>query len=75
MLLEKNADVNKITKDGWTALMGAARKGHLKIVELLLEEGADVKMRNDEGKRALDYAEESGNLEMIELLGRFIPRD
>ena len=38
-LLKEGADVNARTKDGWTALMGAAYIGRNDIVKVLLEHG------------------------------------
>ncbi len=47
-LLEKGADANATREDdGWTALMLAAKGGHLEIVETLLSKGADVNATRD----------------------------
>ena len=42
LLLEAGANVNATAEDGWTALMLAARNGHVEIVNLLLEAGAKI---------------------------------
>ena len=42
LLLQKCADVNNRSNDGYTALILASEYGHDKIVELLLKEDADV---------------------------------
>ena len=39
-LLAAGADVNAKEKEGWTALMLAAEKGHTEIVQLLKQAGA-----------------------------------
>jgi len=67
LLLDKGADVNAKADSGWTALMGAAWKGHLGVVKLLLEKGAKV----DEGKddlTAIGAAAGGGHLEVVKLL-------
>lgn len=46
-LLSSGADVNLRDKDGWTALMYAARyQNSLNIVNMLIEKGAHVRVRN-----------------------------
>jgi ankyrin repeat protein len=40
-LIATRADVDRTSKNGWTALMYAAHEGHRKPVELLLDAGAD----------------------------------
>uniref|UniRef100_A0A7N4PHI5 Ribonuclease L n=1 Tax=Sarcophilus harrisii TaxID=9305 RepID=A0A7N4PHI5_SARHA len=63
-LYEKGAEVNlgrqtseeqkKLRKGGCTALMDAARKGHIDVVKILLEKmGADVNARDNMGRNAL----------------------
>jgi ankyrin repeat protein len=42
VLLESSADVNARARNGWTALTGATRMGHLDAMKLLLGAGADV---------------------------------
>lgn len=47
LLLESGADVNRRDRDGWTALMYAARyQNSLGIVNSLIENGAYVRVRN-----------------------------
>ena len=55
-------------KDGWTALMLASDKGHLKVVKLLLEKGANANAQNNNGETALMVASEKGHLEIVKLL-------
>lgn len=55
-LIEWGADVNTTDSKGMTALMAAARVGHVEAVKLLLDEGADVRRVEENGKSALHYA-------------------
>ena len=54
--------------DGMTALMYAAREGHVEIAQILLEEGADVSKICGDKKTALTFAEENGNIDISDLL-------
>ena len=53
---------NAKNRYGRTALMEAARKGHLAVVEALLAAGADVHERNKFGQTAADWALEHSHL-------------
>ena len=55
-LLSYEADANKQTNDGWTALMRAARRNNKDIVILLLDNGADTTLTNNKGKTAEQLA-------------------
>ena len=55
-LIERGADVNAATDDGYTALIYAAYSGHAKIVKELIERGADIDATNNYGSTALIYA-------------------
>lgn len=55
-LIEKQIDVNKVYKNGWTALMMAAQRNDAQIVRLLLDNGANKSIKNNEGKVAAFYA-------------------
>ncbi|CCX10138.1 Similar to Ankyrin repeat domain-containing protein 50; acc. no. Q9ULJ7 [Pyronema omphalodes CBS 100304] len=55
--------------DGLTALFHAARKGHLKTVELLLERGAEVDSKDKNGRTPLSFAAKAyGSFETVKLL-------
>jgi hypothetical protein len=50
------AELDSPDKAGWTALMYAARGGHLEIARLLLERGASVNASNSKGWTPLMFA-------------------
>ena len=50
------AELDTADKAGWTALMYAARGGHLDVARLLLERGASVNASNSKGWTALMFA-------------------
>lgn len=74
-LLENKVDVNFQKKDGGssgqTALIGAAKGGHLDIVKLLYSHRADPGRTDNAGKTARDHADESGHEEVVEFLKAF----
>jgi len=55
---------------GWTALQGAAMRGHTELVHFLLERGAQVNAAGAEqnGRTALQGAAENGHLDTVQLL-------
>lgn len=76
-LIKQGADVNAHTGDDWvegeSALMFAARRGYVDIVELLIDAGATVDGRAwadfpRHGIPLLRYALEGGSLKIVELL-------
>jgi ankyrin repeat protein len=67
-LLNKGATTNADDEDGQTALMFAARKGYMDIVQILLAKGADVKAKSHYGATALMWAEMNRHYEIAELL-------
>jgi ankyrin repeat protein len=70
VLLADGAEVNGISSDRWTALMGAAKNGHTDTVHLLLEQGADPNVRNHLGSTAIMYAVGKRYREIVYLLLR-----
>eukprot|EP00929_Paragymnodinium_shiwhaense_P000360 TRINITY_DN100606_c0_g1_i1.p1 TRINITY_DN100606_c0_g1~~TRINITY_DN100606_c0_g1_i1.p1 ORF type:complete len:368 (+),score=35.20 TRINITY_DN100606_c0_g1_i1:99-1202(+) len=55
-------------KEGDTALIAAARAGHVAVVRLLLKAGADSQATNLDGNTALDVAGQHGRGEVIDAL-------
>ena len=72
MLLERGAEMEERTTDGYTALILASRWGRTEIVNLLLEEGADGLARDEFGKSAAYYARKEGRLAALQLLQRHV---
>ncbi len=68
LLLEMNADINRRNRQGKTALMFAAEKGHGEIVQLLVEKGATINDRDRKKKSAADYAAISGHADILKYL-------
>jgi len=60
-------DEVEITR-GWTALIWAAKRGHLATVSLLLELGANPALRDDRGLSAADWARVGRHSEVAALL-------
>ncbi len=68
-MLEQGVDINAHAPFGGpTALIVAARFGHVAIVEALLEHGADVNAEDDYGQTALYFAKKNSKVRVIELL-------
>ena len=67
-LVEKGADVNAKSNQGWTALMGAAWDGHFEMVKFLISQHADANMRNSSGESAFDIAVKKGHTEISAFL-------
>ena len=65
MLLRRGADINKIQRDGSTALHAAAFFGHPHVVRLLLEYGARTDVKNTWQQTAL---QESHSTEITNLI-------
>ncbi len=67
LLIDRGAEINLANKQGGTALMAAANKGHVNATRLLLAEGADHTLKAHD-KTAFDWSLASGNAETIFLM-------
>ncbi|KAH3837467.1 NAD-capped RNA hydrolase NUDT12-like isoform X2 [Dreissena polymorpha] len=56
LYIKGNVDLNERNERGWTALMFAARNGHLHVVRELVQHGCDTSVINSTGQTALDIA-------------------
>lgn len=68
-LLNKGAELNSVSDEGWTALMYASRNCSEKAVRFLLERKADVNLADRYGRTALIYAAMNGCLPVVRVLG------
>ena len=71
-LLAKGADVNRAQKYGWTPLLMAAKKGHVKVVSALLAKGADVNQVTKNGATPLSIAKAKGHTTIVELIENYL---
>jgi ankyrin repeat protein len=70
LLVSRGAQVNKVDRNGRTAMMLAILDGYntIEIIQILLGAGAEINIRDSEGKSALDHARDYGNEEVEQLL-------
>ena len=69
-LLAKDVDRNALAPNGYTALMLAARGGHMEASIALLYADADVGIKGPTGETALSIATAKKNEELVKLLKR-----
>lgn len=62
------ANLNIQDKGGYTALMYAAAKGNIEIVEILLKNGADKNLKTAKENTALYFAEKNNFSNIVKLL-------
>ncbi|RUS80520.1 hypothetical protein EGW08_011704 [Elysia chlorotica] len=67
-LLKRGADVNSVTKKGYSCLHHAALWGRMPVVKMLIEHGADIQQRNAHGERAREAAVRYNQEECIDFL-------
>jgi len=71
-LADHNANVNiPATRNKWTPLMRASKKGFEKIVKILLSAGADVNAKSYIGWTALHAAVEEGSVHITKMLLKY----
>lgn len=68
LLLANRANVNLISKGGWTALLSAAISGRTERVEFLLAHGAEVNATKDDGDTSLHLAAYYNFPDVVKLL-------
>jgi serine/threonine-protein phosphatase 6 regulatory ankyrin repeat subunit B len=67
--LAAKADINALTKDGWSALMLAAEAGKTECVKALLATGANTEFKDQRsGKTAFMHAVEAKRADVVSLL-------
>jgi ankyrin repeat protein len=70
-IINNNNNINPIDRQnihGFTALMTAAKNGHIEIVKVLLQHGANPNITDNSNKTAYMYALDTNNSELINLL-------
>lgn len=68
LLNEPTANIDFKNKNGATALMGAAFKGHINVVKSLIDRKASINLTNIEERSALSVAVKSRHTKVIEYL-------
>ena len=63
VLLDAGADVNQVTRYGWSALLAATQNRNYQLAKFLIEHGADVNLANKGGWTPLYLATDNRNLE------------
>jgi uncharacterized protein len=63
VLLQAGADVNQITRYGWSPLLAATQNRNYRMGKFLIEHGADVNLANQGGWTPLYLATDNRNLE------------
>jgi len=63
VLLEAGADVNQVTRYGWSPLLAATQNSNYQMGQFLIENGADVNIANKGGWTPLYLATDIRNLE------------
>lgn len=58
-------DVNAVDKEGTSAILIAAEKGYIDIIDLLVRRGADVFCVDHDGRNAVHYAAKRNRVDMI----------
>lgn len=75
VLLGHGAKVDRVGREGHTALFMASFNGHALAVELLLSHGASVTTTDHHGHTALSTAIDKGHEEVVTLLQRAQPAE
>ncbi|XP_070568853.1 uncharacterized protein [Ptychodera flava] len=69
-LIEHKANVMHATKDGVTALHGAALQGNVDCMKLLMKHGANPRATNDEGTTPLDLCQDEETRKLLHKANR-----
>jgi ankyrin repeat protein len=67
-LFNNNANIQSLTKDGWTALHLACEEEHIEIISFLLDNNIDINIRTREGNTALNLICLKKNLDIMNLM-------
>jgi len=67
-LIQNGVDINATMASGWTALMEAAKRGDVDIVNILLEKGANINATDNVGSTAIKVAAKKGHMNIVNIL-------
>ena len=70
-LLDKGANVDEQTCDGWTALHEASYKSHTNVIRILLRHGARKDIKDNNGYTPINLARLLINKEAVGLLKQY----
>lgn len=71
LLVEKNVNLNYISRDGQSVLVLAVGGGKQKLCKLLVEAGADPDVKDQMGMSAFEYAKLFGRSDIVEVLNKY----
>lgn len=71
ILIERNANLNYISRDGQSVLVLAVGAGKVEICKLLVEAGADPDIKDQMGMSAYEYAKLFGRTDLVDVLKKF----
>jgi len=71
VLLESNSLINKIDKQGWTALHWAIDRDHSDIVQLLIDKGARTDIRSHRGELAISRVKSNRVKDIVKHIKRY----
>ena len=66
--IDSNADLNALSENGTTAMMLAARMGHITAYQEIVKAGADPTLVNEADLSAADYLDRRGETQRADLL-------
>lgn len=73
-LIEAGADINVLTRQGYTPLVLAAKRGHADYVRYLVTHSAALGIECSDGKNALAHARVESEVEAASLLSQASPQ-
>ncbi|XP_055302594.1 ankyrin-1-like [Sitodiplosis mosellana] len=72
MLIQKGADVNLKTNDGWIPLHASSYNSHFKVIEALAKNGASIDITDKNGKIPIYIATGRSHKKVVEVLNKIV---